>query len=72
MRDFVSFKLQVLRERNLDLHQQPEEVRWVFDFGYFASQCMNLTYLTASVILSNDLHHLVSRMTSTLLIKNFR
>lgn len=58
IRDFVLFKLQVFRERNLDLNLKSEEVRWVFAFVILrVNACNNyLTYLTLIIILSNDLH----------------
>ena len=58
IRDFVLFKLQVFRERNLDLNPKSGEVCWVFAFVILrVNACNNyFTYSTLIIILSNDLH----------------
>ena len=57
IRDFVLFKLQVFRERNLDLNLKSGEVCWVFAFVILrVSACNNYFVLTLIIILSNDLH----------------
>ena len=57
IRDFVLFKLQVFRERNLDLNLKSGEVCWVFAFVILrVSACKNYFVLTLIIILSNDLH----------------